>query len=305
MVALVVCAGPAVGEAAISLLKFDEPVQAMDVSDIADFGVDGYIGVSAPSAMTLKFRNVTTVSGKAVNARVSAVEKANTGFWADYSNPTFAEPNNVPNAGGGRRGFIPDYDNATTGEPSGDLGVIYDGLGLTVSGLTITIDFFDGTSGDGFSTPIEIPNYELLIYDVDGENANGYQQDEYFTAFGADGLSSYEAGSGMTATVSGGDVTFLGPQFNYDEVLSPASVLLRYDTTLGDTSSVTLDYGSEQFAHGIDDSYPNFVFFAIDGSQLVTVQNVVPEPSTILIWCLLGLLGAMFGWRRGDRGRRR
>jgi len=267
----------------LTFSTFTPPTDATSPSSLG-------LGPAYVGGLTMDFTNVATDGATTLDARVTAVVQANTGF---------ATVN--PKTG---HGYIPDYISTTTSEPEADLGFLYNGIAIGTSGVTFTIDFYDGTGTltGTFATPYTIPDLELLIYDVDGEGfpSGSPRQSEFFDAFLADGLYSYQidASHPMTVTPITGGFNFLGPGVDKPETDTEGAAILRYMNT----DSVSLAFGSQQIL--VTD---NFVFSAIDGDLSLLGGDrssfgdptVVPVPAAVL----LGILGlGVAGIKARDRG---
>lgn len=220
------------------------------------------LGPAYTEGLTMDFLNVATYEGTTIDARVTAVVKPDTEFATGTTNRTAC-------------GFIPNYKAHGTraGQPTGDLGLLYAGMDEGVSGVTLTISFFNGT-GDRrgtFRDAFAIPDLHLLVYDVDGESA----QAEWFEVAKADGLYSYATGdtpASVTATTTATGVHFAGPGKDFRETDTSGAVLLQYRNT----SRVTLAFGSEQFRTG-----RNLVFAAIDGDLNLPVTGEFQAPKVV------------------------
>jgi uncharacterized repeat protein (TIGR01451 family) len=249
-----VMAAPQIGQAEPILLSFDTFTPAADVADMHGLG-PGYTG-----GLTMSFLHVATSEGTTIDARVTAIVQPNTLFATGTTN----------RAG---RGFIPNYKATTSGEPKGDLGILYDGMDENLSGVTLTLAFFEGTGDRSgtFRDAYVVPDLQLLVYDVDGEPT----QAEWFNAFYADGLSSYATGDAIarvTATPTDTGVHFLGAGKNLPETDTSGAVLLRYLNT----SSITLAFGAEQYRAGL-----HTVFAAIDGGSRLPMTGSFQEPLAV------------------------
>jgi hypothetical protein len=126
-------------------------------------------------------------------------------------------------------GWLPNY-NRTNGHSGGDLGVYHrftGDYGHATGGLDYQIEFFLG--GETFSTPVSLPAFRLLLYDLDGEST----QSESIRVFLGDGLAGYRLGptSGITASSNPGSWLFSGPQVNHGEDSPDGGVLLYFDDT--------------------------------------------------------------------------
>ncbi|MEZ5385969.1 MAG: PEP-CTERM sorting domain-containing protein [Prosthecobacter sp.] len=234
------------------------------------------------SGSIIYFTDVADVNGTAVDMRATAGI-----FGSGY---TF-------------QGHFANYNQAIA-EPNGDLGNRYVANSLGAGGLTYTLDFFLG--GSNFTTHYELSEFELFLYDVDGESGSGVSQTEAFRAYTADGLTAYRLSSSpnsVTASEFSGGVLFNGPGVNVAETDASGAVLLTYQNT----SSVTFRFEGNT----ISGSVPNGIFTAIDGDKSLIGGSysqfeapvVVPEPSSAL---LLGLavMQAFFTRQRRSMARR-
>jgi uncharacterized repeat protein (TIGR01451 family) len=252
---LAAMAAPQIGQAEPIPLIFDTFTPGTDVANMHHNLGPGYTG-----GLTMSFLHVATYGGTTIDARVTAVVQPNTRFATGATN----------RAG---RGYIPNYKATTTGTPKGDLGLLYDGVDRNISGITVTISFFEGT-GDRrgtFTDACVVPDLQLLVYDVDGEPA----QAEWFDAFYADGLSSYATGAAttrVTATPTATGVHFLGSGKNFPETDTSGAVVLRYLNT----GSITLAFGAEQYREG-----SNPVFAAIDGGSRLPMTGGFQDPMAV------------------------
>lgn len=215
--------------------------------------------------LTMKFTNVANVNGVAIDATITASAITGNGDWGGIS----ANYNGGPS------------------EPRGDIALYYLGDAGT-SYFTYTLQFFVG--GSSFTQRQAIESFRLMMYDVDGD-AN---QDEFATAYMADGLVGYARGPLMKATESADSVRFEGPGANQDETDTDGAFFLYYANT--DTVNIRM----ENFTTGAAN---NGVFSALDGDSsllpfmtggFTPVTPVVPTPGAV---ALLGLAGA-FGRRR-------
>lgn len=196
-------------------------------------------------------------------------------------------------------GSLPDYSEAA-GQPGGDLGFLYSytgGAGGTGNygegGVTYELSFFSG--GGTFTDPYAIPDFRLMIYDIDGEPS----QSESVMAFTEDGLVSYQlfnsSALGVSVDENGGH-RFDGPQSLLAENNPSGAVILNYSNA----SSVRL-----QMIANTNNLSPNNngVFGGIDGDlSLIGSTNfgspvmAIPEPSVAAL-----LLGALAAFRRRRR----
>ncbi|PSU35564.1 hypothetical protein [Photobacterium lutimaris] len=194
----------------------------------------------------------------------------------------------------------PNYKSSTVTEPNGDIGFLYRrdaNLPANVQaegGLVYLFELFDGTGAKSntYTDPFVADEFEIIVYDVDGELDNiGNQQSEDLRVFKSDGLFSYTTGNtpaSLTATDLGSEILFEGPGTNFNEDDPSGAVLLNY----ANTSNFTLQFESITFADIF--SLDNGVFSAIDGNVWIDFEGpavVVSEPETLALFsaCLLGL----------------
>ena len=71
------------------------------------------------------------------------------------------------------------YPNYASGpaEPNGDAGLYYNGASVGPGGIHYDLEFFLG--GSNFTTPYVIGEFELLIYDIDGDAAQREELNVY------------------------------------------------------------------------------------------------------------------------------
>jgi hypothetical protein len=265
VVAILLHAAPASGQNYD--LVFNNPVQQTNEfhSKLGDY----YNGT------TFEFLNVAPGSGQNVDMRLTVT---------DVTAPRY-----------GYNGAVPDY-SGTLDEPGGDLGLLFAYQGGSGTGgdfgpgsLTYSLEFFQG--GGNFSDPFAIPDFRIMIYEVDGEPT----QDEAVVVFADDGLVSYQLpGTTQVAVTDQGDgyILFNAPQVDYGFTDPRTAFLLRYQNT----SSIRLQVVANTHNSSRDN---NGVLIAIDG-DLNTVNGgtlappvyVVPEPSAacLLILAAAGLL---------------
>lgn len=274
VVAILLHAAPAYCQSYTDLV-FNNPVQATN----AYHSQLGYYYTGT----TFNFLNVAPDSSQSVDMRLTV-----TGVTA----PRYAY-----------NGTLPDYSEAA-GEPGGDLGFLLSyqgGAGPTGNfgsgGLTYNLEFFKG--GSNFTDPYAIPDFRLMIYDIDGEGS----QDEAVAAFADNGLISYQlSNANELAVTDAGDgyYLFAGPGIVRDETDPRTAVILRYQNT----SAIQL-----QMIANTKNNSPNNngVFVAVDGDlsminagSLAAPVYVVPEPSSTALF-LLASGGLMARRRRKGR----
>ncbi len=128
-------------------------------------------------------------------------------------------------------GSLPNY-SSLPGQPEGDAGVVYTYVGGTnygPGGLMCTLQFFQG--GGTFTTPVVLPEFRLLLYDIDGESV----QSESIRVFTADGFTSYQlpgvGGTTHVAEAGGATHLFTGPGGNVPEDDVTGAFILNYANT--------------------------------------------------------------------------
>ena len=222
------------------------------------------------SSSVMKFTNVATVGSISVDLRVTA------SAWGVYS----------------FTGHLPDYSESR-GQPAGDLGLYYTANAQGSGGLHYTLEFFKG--GTDYKTTLNVSQFDLLIYDVDGESF----QSEKFRAYAADGLTSYRLANNsnsVSASSFNGGVLFSGPGYNIDEEDASGAAILTFQNT----HKITLDFESTTYGNS---PLPNGIFTAIDGDLSMLKGDLddfgnpvkVPEPAGVV---LLGVAAALFIVRR-------
>lgn len=215
------------------------------------------------SSSVMKFTDVASAGGVSVDLRVTA------SAWGTHS----------------FKGHLPDYSQ-TYGQPNGDLGLYYTATSYGTGGLHYTLEFFEG--GTNFGTSFTVSQFDLLIYDVDGE----YRQSEAFRAYFADGLTSYrlaDSEDSVTAAHYSDGVLFTGPGDNTAETDAAAAAIL----TFMNTSKITLDFESTTTGGPL----PNGIFTAIDGDLSMLRGDTsdfgspvtVPEPSGLIFLSAAGV----------------
>lgn len=218
---------------------------------------------------TLLYTGVTTTSGGvSVDARVTAT------MWGNTSIGT-----------GSNSGLYSNYSQ-NAAEPNGDAAIYFTADTLGTGGIHYDMEFFIA----GTTTPITLDSFDLMLYDIDGDNASGVvRQQEQAKAYTSDGLTSYRLLTGDSQLVPSeipGGMNFKGTSVNWPELNANGAVILSYQNT----SKLRLDFWAETFG-GI----PNGSFIGIDGDlsfaqgdfSQFTPAIPVPEPAS------LGLLGGL------------
>lgn len=225
-----------------------------------------FLGNTYEKNLTMKFANVANVNGMAIDATITATAVTGNGDWGGWSG----------NYNGGAN------------EPRGDIAMYYLGDAGT-SYFTYSLQFFVG--GSSFTQRQALDSFRLMMYDVDGDAA----QDEFATAYKADGLVGYSRGALMKATESADSVRFEGPGSNQPETDTDGAFFLYYANTH------TVNIRMENFTTGAAN---NAVFSALDGDSsllpfmtgtFTPVSPVVPAPGAV---ALLGLAGLAAGRRQ-------
>ncbi|WP_038167174.1 PEP-CTERM sorting domain-containing protein [Verrucomicrobium sp. BvORR106] len=212
----------------------------------------------------MKFTNVASVGNVSVDLRVTA------SAWGTYA----------------FTGHLPDYSQ-NSAQPNGDLGLYYTATSYGSGGLHYTLEFFKG--GTNFSTTFTVSQFDLLIYDVDGEA----RQTEAFRAYLSDGLTSYrlaDSPNSVSASYFTNGVLFSGPGYNIAETDPSAAAILTYNNT----NKITLDFESKTTGG----SLPNGIFTAIDGDLSLLKGDTsdfgtpvaVPEPSGLVFIAAAGMV---------------
>jgi len=283
-IALLVALTTLPGNAQTSL-NFNTPVEATNAQypNVSSLGPDYYTGRS------MSFRNVATVNGVSVDARISLTSTSGSYDLV---------------------GWIPKYNS---GSSVGDLGIyaVYNGPQPDVStpavgGISYTLTFYEGgdlAPGELFSTEFVVPEFSLLVYDHDGEPA----QSEAIRTFFSDGFTGYQIrnGSGITAVNDGSSVTLQSRGLNHPETNDEGSFIAYYQQT----SSVTFELlaSTTHDAVGPAGSFGNTygIFTAFDGNLSLINGNTanfgtfvpVPEPASVLL-CMVGMTAGIFRRQR-------
>lgn len=245
-------------------LDFSNHVQATNAT---------YSGLGAYyTGNTFDFLNVAPTSGQNLDLRASVSSVSSNTSWL---------------------GAFPDY-SSNTGQPDGDLGYLYQANAAGVGGITYNLNFYRG--GGTFTNNFVVPDFRLMIYDVDGEAT----QSESVRVNVSQGFYGYRLPTvgGITVTNEGnGSYLFTGPGVNRSETDPSAAFILYYRNT----NQITLNMVSNTTASS---PIPNRVFSAVDGDlsmlagDLSSFGNIVmvPEPTSATL-ALLGV-SAFFIRRR-------
>jgi hypothetical protein len=252
-------------------LVFNNPVQQTNATH-AVLG-DYYTGTS------FDFLNVAPASGQWVDMRLTV---------ADITTPRY-----------GYMGAAPDF-SGTPGVPGGDLGLIYSyqggsGVGgnFGLGSATYNLEFFQG--GSNFTNPFAIPDFRIMIYEVDGEAT----QDEGIMIFADNGLVSYQLPTSSQVSVTdqgAGQFLFNAPGIDYPFTDPRGAFLLRYQNT----SSISLQVIANTHSGSPNN---NGVLVALDGDfstinpGSLSAPVYVPEPSSAGL-AMLAAAGAIFRRRR-------
>lgn len=246
-------------------LDFSNHVQATNAT---------YSGLGAYyTGDTFDFLNVAPTSGQSIDLRASVSNVSSNTSWL---------------------GAFPDY-SSNTGQPDGDLGYLYQANSAGVGGITYNLSFYQG--GGTFTENFVVPDFRLMIYDVDGEST----QSESVRVNVSQGFYGYRLPSvgGITVTDEGnGNYLFTGPGVNRSETDPSAAFILYFRNT----SQITLNMLSTTTESS---PLPNGVFSAIDGDLSMLAGDLssfgdivtVPEPASASL-ALLGAAGFLVRRRR-------
>jgi len=252
-----------------------EAAQSVDLDFSNPVGTqqsDQYFGLGPViNSATMSYLGVANVGGTSVDMRVTASVYGSYQFYGHYG----------------------DYNQALN-QPEGDMGLLYYNTGVGSGGLDYLLEFYVG--GTNFSTRYTLNQFDLMVYDVDGE-AN---QTESFRTYNSDGLLSYKLAqnNSLTATKISGGMNFMGGGTDLSEQDASGAVILTY----ANTNAVTLHFQSTTSS-----GQYNGVFSAIDGDLSMTNDDPagtwasavpVPEPSSALLVIIFGMFAV------GRRSRR-
>ncbi len=243
--------------AATTGLNFNTPVQTNDITNVDNHG-PGYSGT------IIDYLNVAT----GIDARFTATVSGD-GY-------TF-------------NGHIPTYTSA--GNSSGDAAFDYQiatnltNNGVGIGTLSYKLDFF--VHGTNFTTAATPFDFNLLVYDIDGDAAQN-EALRVAKGVGTSGLNSYQIGdtgaTSLLATENTNDYLFSGRNQNVAETEVKGDVLLSFLST----NSVTLQFEANTTS---SNDGANTVFAAIDGDSTQKVVGTfnppvtakkLPEPFTII-----------------------
>lgn len=271
LIAGLLLSAPALSLATPLNIAFNQPVGATNGN-----------GTFGPfyKANTLSFSNVTTTGGHSIDARITATTWGVTSLGIN------------PNSG-----LYGNYSNGAS-EPNGDAAIYFTADAKGLGGVHYDVEFFLS----GTTTPYTLGEFNLMLYDVDGDNRNGVVwQQEQAKAYLADGLTGYRLLSGdsqLQPSLFDGGVNFLGTSVNWPELNANGAVVLNYQNT----SKLRLDYYAYTY-----DGIPNGSFIGLDGDMSYAGGDFtgfapivpVPEPG------VTGLLGGALLLGLATRRRRR
>lgn len=277
---------PVASIASATIAPAQNPV-ALDFSDHVQntngqFPNGSSTGTKFYDGTVFDFRNVASIDGRAIDARVSLE-----GISGDY----------------GFDGWIPGYNGPLFneyGQPDNalamgdDLGLYYFSTPSPVEnsgGISWTLTFYEG--GGGFETITTLSEISLLLYDHDGEPG----QSETIRAYLADGLAGYQIvnGSGITAAGEGDAFRFDARSSSHTNYTAEGGFLLNYRNV----STVHLDMlaTTQPWLPAAN----NGIFHAVDGNQELAkptdlgVYQAVPEPTAAMLG---GVSALLFAFRR-------
>jgi hypothetical protein len=261
--------------AAVSTVSQSEKAAAVNLSFSTPVAIPGSPLVSTTAAVgtglaytnsAIGYANVGTgANGVALDAKITATPFTTSTTGSAY---TFQQ-------------HLANYTSA--GNSSGDAGFRYLANDLNAGGMTYKLDLFVSDASHTFTTAAAGQDLSFLIYDVDGENANGFTQTEALRIFkgnGSSGFSSYRLGStsdSLTVLSENANSYVFGKAAagNVNETIVSGDIILNFKNT----NSVLFQFEANTTAGGV----PNGVFSAIDGDFTMlpnTTDGALINPKT-------------------------
>jgi hypothetical protein len=168
-------------------LSFNSPVESANTT------ISGY---AAYTGTIIRYRNVATVGGKAVDARVSVASVAGAIRW----------------------------DGHLIALRGNDHGVYYSSTAISNTGsFDCKIEFFEG--GGSFTSPIWIPKFRLAVYDLDGSSGTQTERVSVSIPIGQAGFFGYQTDPWVSASSAPGLLTFTGIGTDFPENGNAAVIL--------------------------------------------------------------------------------
>lgn len=183
-------------------------------------------------------------------------------------------------------GHLTNYAGGTT-EPNDDAGLIYQITGANNAtgrgGLTYRIQLFNS----GTTTAINPANFRFLVYDVDGEPAQG----EAVRIAKNSGLVSYQLGSNtssaLTFSQDANSYLFSGRGVDQAENNSSGAAIFNFDkinevTFQFEANTTTSNGNANRIFSAIDGDLSYLSSFTNGGSTSFAAVVAVPEPFTVI-----------------------
>lgn len=277
---------------------------------------------------SIRFYNIAPTSGSRINLQIEATPflqlDPRASVPSDFDHPVTSRWD----------GFFPNYKSNSLGEPNGDLGFLYTIDGGTeapgtaenydpalnsanVNGAHLRFSFF---SDDAFTTPVALPSFRILVYDVDGDSyPKETGQMESVRAYGADGFIGYQLGAVgevLPLLVDEDGVesrTFIGRRENLPETSPEAIALLWFENTTAFTLTLeTVTWGWAQnnpVFTAIDGDLSNFTGRSAGNGDVIPVEDwfaefvpivpvTIPEPGTYALLAMSGIAVVILRRRR-------